>query len=231
MANKGQPQRSGAYQRGEESRQRMIETALDVFGLYGYEGASTRLLAKGAGVNLSAIPYYFGGKEGLYRAVAEYVALQIAERQTPVALKARAFLEDPSLTKQNALQLLLEILDTFAATVIGADDADRWARFVMREQMDPSPAFDILYEGAMKPMHTVCSALVARLLDQPADDPNTLIRTTAIIGQVLVFRSARGLVLKRFGWKRFTDERVKMIQGVIREQVKSILHDNQGVQP
>ena len=75
------------YARGEETRQRIVEAALEVFGARGYEAASTRLIAKQTGVTLPAFQYYFAGKQGLYMACAEY----IAERMTT--------LTDPALTR------------------------------------------------------------------------------------------------------------------------------------
>ena len=62
-------QRPKTQTRGEDTRRRILAAALDIFAAEGYEGASTRHLAERAGVNLPAIQYYFGSKEGLYRAV------------------------------------------------------------------------------------------------------------------------------------------------------------------
>ena len=46
---------------------RLIEAGIDVFGEHSYEAATTRMIAKKAGVNIAAIPYYFNGKEDLTR--------------------------------------------------------------------------------------------------------------------------------------------------------------------
>lgn len=223
MAGRRRAPQQTANQRRDDSRQRLIEAALDVFGLYGFEGASTRLLAERANVNLAAIPYYFGSKEGLYRAVAEHVAKQISASQASVVGKAKAALESPDLSTEAALAQLEDVLDSFAAMVIGSEGADHWARFIMREQMDPTPAFDILYQTVMNRVHGVCTALVARILGQAEDDPDALIRTTTIIGQILVFRAARAAVLRRLGWEAFTDDRIETIQRAVREQTRAIL--------
>ena len=56
---------SGHDARSAKTREHLIEAAIEVVGAVGYEGASTRALAKAANANLSAIPYHFGGKKEL----------------------------------------------------------------------------------------------------------------------------------------------------------------------
>jgi len=52
-----------------DKKEHILETAERVFAELGYEGASTRLLAKEAGVNMAMLNYYFGSKDGLLEAV------------------------------------------------------------------------------------------------------------------------------------------------------------------
>ncbi|MFP3616373.1 TetR family transcriptional regulator, partial [Paraburkholderia sp. SIMBA_050] len=65
------PAAEGGYQRGEETRAKIIEAALSLFGERGFEGASTRDIAEHAGVNAPALVYYFDNKEGVYQACVE----------------------------------------------------------------------------------------------------------------------------------------------------------------
>jgi AcrR family transcriptional regulator len=53
-----------------DSRQRILEAALDLFGERGLTGTTVRDIAAAAKVNVAAISYHFGGKDELYRAVA-----------------------------------------------------------------------------------------------------------------------------------------------------------------
>ncbi len=53
---------------GEESRLRLLHTAVKCFAEQGYSKTSTRHIAAQAEVNIAAISYYFGDKAGLYRA-------------------------------------------------------------------------------------------------------------------------------------------------------------------
>lgn len=217
----------GPPQRGEETRQRLIAVALDVFGKHGFEGTSTRMLAERAGVNLAAIPYYFGGKQGLYLAVAEHLAGRLEERMGPVAKDAKEALEN-GISRKRARDMLQQMLDAFAAMIVGCDEAESWARFIMREQMDPTAAFDVLYGRIMGPVHAACAALVGRLLDEPSEAPETLIRTFALLGQILIFRVARAAVLRRLGWKRVHEEELRQLRAVIRQHVDAITGQRAG---
>ncbi|MDD2853728.1 MAG: TetR family transcriptional regulator [Desulfuromonadaceae bacterium] len=52
-----------------DCRNNLISAATPLFAAKGLYGVSVRELATAAGVNLSMVSYYFGGKEGLYAAV------------------------------------------------------------------------------------------------------------------------------------------------------------------
>lgn len=52
-----------------DCRENIIAAAIPLFAAKGLNGVSVRELTAAAGVNLSMISYYFGGKEGLYAAV------------------------------------------------------------------------------------------------------------------------------------------------------------------
>ena len=64
----------------EGSREKLKEVAIRLFAERGLDGVSTRDIAREAGVNMSLISYYFGGKEGLYKtAVFEFAQAAAAE--------------------------------------------------------------------------------------------------------------------------------------------------------
>ena len=51
------------------TRQRILDAAEEVFMALGFDGASMRQVTGSAGVNLAAVNYHFGSKEGLFHAV------------------------------------------------------------------------------------------------------------------------------------------------------------------
>jgi len=54
-----------------DSRDQLLAAATPLFARKGLHGVSVRELAKAAGVNVSMISYYFGGKDGLYQEVVK----------------------------------------------------------------------------------------------------------------------------------------------------------------
>lgn len=208
--------------RGEETRQRLLEAAIDVFGRRGYEGASTRALAGAAGANLAAIPYHFGSKEGLYLAAAAHIAEQIGGRMGPVAERIAAELTGGAGDRALCLHLLHDFLDRFAELVLLEAEAGRWARFIMREQMDPTRAFEILYGSIMKRVLGLVGELIGRLTGAPADSEATRLEALVLIGQILVFRTARAAVLRQMDWSVVGPRELAAIQAVLREKVAAI---------
>ncbi len=59
---------------GEETRQRILEAACQVFGEKGYRDATVADICTRAGANIAAVNYHFGSKSALYRAVWEHGA-------------------------------------------------------------------------------------------------------------------------------------------------------------
>lgn len=54
------------YMEKADKRSSILEAASKLFAELGYEGASTRQIAKEAGANMAMINYYFGSKEGVF---------------------------------------------------------------------------------------------------------------------------------------------------------------------
>jgi AcrR family transcriptional regulator len=60
-----------------ETRDRILDTAEELFALEGFEAVSLRRIIGEAGVNLAAVHYYFGSKEGLVESLLERLVVPI----------------------------------------------------------------------------------------------------------------------------------------------------------
>ena len=213
------PYRRARRDRGAETRAQLIEAALDVFGRLGFEGASTREIAKAANANLAAIVYHFGGKEALHLAVAEHVAASILAKVGPTL----ASVADPAAaaSPEAARAALRKLVDTIIDVLLGAAEAERWARFIVREQLQPTAAFEVIYRF-MGGAAATATRLVATVLGRPEDETIRL-RVFTILGQLLVFRVAQTLVLRRMEWREIGERQRIEIKRVVLENLDAIL--------
>src|SRR5579871_3937853 len=168
--------RPGTPGRGEDTSRRILETAIQVFATEGYEGTSTRLLAERAGVNLPAIQYYFGSKEGLYRAVIESIIAHTEAHMAPLAAQVQIALAKGKPSRDELLELLCQMLESFVALVSNGDQIEAKRLFFARAEVEDTPGLEQLHESGMRQVFQPCVELIARLLGRPADDRETLLR-------------------------------------------------------
>ena len=212
--------RQGTQARGEDTRRRILETALDLFAAHGYEGTSTRQIAEGAGVNLPAIQYYFGNKEGLYRAVIEDIVADTEQHMSGVLPRVRAALDDPAAMQAELAELLCETLEAFITVVTSGPQVDSRRLIFARSEVEETPGLDRLHENGMRQIFNPCLALFARIYGKSDADPEMTMRTMALIGQVVIFcNNHKRPILKAVGLE---GENVLLMKQIVREQTLAI---------
>lgn len=214
----------GGYQRGEETRARIVAAALKLFGERGFEGASTRDIAHSAGVNAPALQYYFDNKEGVYIACVEHIVSRIWEYLSDVIAHAERVMATDA-DDDTLIDAYCAIQARTADFMFTAKDAVDWRLFLARQQAGggPSAGFQICYEGMNRRITNTISALIGRLLGRPADDDETIIRAAALSGQLSVFQMKRRSMLTLLNWESFDAERLELLKRVIREQTVALL--------
>lgn len=217
-------QRPKTQTRGEDTRRRILAAALDIFAAEGYEGASTRHLAERAGVNLPAIQYYFGSKEGLYRAVIGDIVDQTEAHMAPLAPKVSAAIADQNTQPAELLELLCEMLESFVILVTSGPQIESKRLLFARAEVERTAGLDALHESGMRHMFQPCLGLVSRLFGKPTDDPEMVFRTLALIGQLLMFcHDSTARMLKT---PELDEASVRTIQRLLREHTQAIFRTN-----
>jgi AcrR family transcriptional regulator len=202
---------------------RLIDVAIDLFGREGMNAVGTRALADAAGAQMSAITYHFGGKEGLYLACARRIAAEMRERTAPLLELARAACSESGGAAE-ARTAILAMLGGFVAIMMN-DDIAPTARFIVREQMNPTPAFAILFDDAMQPVIERMHQLLQRVAANRLTHDQVRIRTVALFGQVLAFRFARATLLRATGWQSVGAAEISAVRAVVLAHVNAILAD------
>jgi AcrR family transcriptional regulator len=214
--------------RGETTRDALIQAAIEVFGRDGFGAASTRAISEAAGVNQALIGYHFGGKPGLYMAALKFIADRLLARIGPlvVSIEAELVAEDDVArsrkTSQRALVRLHELTDALVM-MLTSDESSAWARLILREQQDPSEGFDVLYEGVMHRILSATTRLVARARRADSTQEQCKLTAMTILGQALVFRTARAAVLREMGWACLAPQAIQTIQAELRRNVAAIV--------
>jgi AcrR family transcriptional regulator len=200
---------------------KIIEVAITLFGEKGLKATGIREIAKAAHTQISAISYHFGSKEALYLDCARYIAKTMGMMLSPALAEADALCAadgDP----QSASAALLAIFDHLVAAMVMEETAP-FSRFIAREQMEPSQAFDIIYGSVMGDL----LARIANLLVVTSGGLLSLVeakvRAMALMGQVLAFRIARAAVLRSTGWTGIGDAEIQAIAAAVQAHLSAIL--------
>src|SRR4051794_24285765 len=130
--------------RGDQTREALIDAAIEIFGRDGFRAASTRSIADAAKVNQALIGYHFGGKPGLYLAAFDRITRSVEQYLLPVAQAIRREVEGGDADATRCLEYVQRLIGALLAMFTSPESA-AWARLILREQQNPSDAFDRLY--------------------------------------------------------------------------------------
>lgn len=208
------------------AEERILNAAIDHFGRFGFDGASTRAIAKASGTAMSSITYHFGGKHGLYLAAADHIANGIRERQQSIIasmLSAASNLE--TLSRKEAIERLLAMLDGFAMMMLG-EESEHWARFIVREQQSPTEAFERIYQGVMRPMSEACVA-IARIARPDLDERTVRALVVLLYGEALILRVGRASVCRILGVDTLGASEMALLRDQLRASASCILNGGQ----
>ena len=199
---------------------RLLDVAVDHFGRLGLAGASTRAIAKDADTPMSSITYHFGGKEGLYLATADHIANRMVNRLAPAIAEIQRACQ-AGCTRKRAREALHALFAHFAAVLVSAETAAP-ARFIIREQAEPTAAFTRIYERLMFPLLGRVTFLLNIIAGGRLQQTELRVRAISLVGQILVFRVARETALRAAGWKGIGGNEIKSIQSVVADHLDAI---------
>jgi AcrR family transcriptional regulator len=198
---------------------RLLETAVDQFGRFGLDGASTREIARASGTTMSSITYHFGGKEALYLAAADHIVAQVREAIGP--LREHAQTTASSATREQVIELLLEMLDAQAQMML-RPQSEGWSRFIVREQQQPTEAFERIYGGIMEPLLETFVLLLAQVRTDIGEAERRAM-AVLLLGQAMILRVGRAAVCRTLGRATLGEEDAALLRARLRKNALCIL--------
>lgn len=126
----------GSYKTSDEVRRRLLEAAMTEFATHGFEGASTRAIARRAEAHQPQINYHFESKDALWRAVMDSLLEEVDE-----------FLRPPSGEIREAMESTIRGLVRFAAA------RPELNRIMIHEASAPGPRLTWLLDTHLRPRY------------------------------------------------------------------------------
>ncbi|MEK7660597.1 MAG: CerR family C-terminal domain-containing protein [Pseudomonadota bacterium] len=211
--------------RGDVTRDILLQTATSIFARDGYDATGTRAIADAAGVNQALISYHFGNKHGLYLAVFENIAAQINIRfgNSIVAIKNTLTREYPTkLEARNGyfdalIRLCSEFID-----MLSSDDSIDKSRLMMREQQSPTEAFDIVYGAFIGPSLQIIGEIFTRL--RPDLNPQQIkLLVISFFGQMIAIRATRSSICRFMDWPEIGKAEAELYKNQMQETARALL--------
>lgn len=214
----------GGYARGDETRLRIVQAAIELFGEQGFAATSTREIASRAGVNAPALQYYFENKEGVYRACAEHLAGEVWRQFEPAVSHAAKTLESTD-DVASLIEALIGIQNVMIDRTLATQTAPTLKLFFVREQagQEPAIASQIFQERVRGPMNRAAAGLIGKIGDTPPDDPLTIVRMLSLHGQFLAFHMAPRSVLTLLGWPMLDPDKIAFVKQTMFSNTRTLL--------
>lgn len=160
---------------GDATRADIIETAGRLFAERGYLGTTSKAICEQADVNLAAINYHFGSRDGLYLAVL---------RKAHQRFMSLEFLQLLSESRMPPEEKLRRLLTTLVQRIL---DDEIWAVHVWtREVLSPSPVLRQAMQEEIQPKFGVVAAIVGEITGIPPDDPRVPRLVLSVIAPCIV---------------------------------------------
>ena len=209
------------YDKGDETRLGILESALIMFGEAGYAAVTTRQIAAAAGVNLPALSYYFGGKEGLYLACAEEVIDHWRRHAQEGAEDAAEALES-SVAPEEARRLLKLVFADLKSILEDSNVSKAKLEFLSREMHEPGPAYELLYTQLWRPGVEIVAALIAAVREKAGAEDADRLEALLMLSNLSVATHGRTVTMRTMGWKDIGPEELSTLFATIDRQIDAL---------
>jgi AcrR family transcriptional regulator len=180
------------------TREDILEAALPIFAAVGFRAATVRDLSTAAGVNIAAINYHFGSKQGLYDEVLPFAYSRLSVAPVPT-LAGHA----------SAADAMRAWVYWYVDRVIGQPSA-MTGQLMMHELADPTPALDTLVSRGVQPVFDALRTMIEALSPTPLTDDGIARFALSVVGQCLIYRSGEALLQRLDGVPRRDAEAIAM---------------------
>ena len=199
----------------KDTRKKLLRTAARLFAQKGFSGTSVRDIVAAAGINVSAVHYYFGNKRNLYRETLRQLVEDHRESvwgKTPLPSAQ----ELASYSYEQSLALLHQMFDRLLEHSL-SQKLLPLERIFTRVELESASTRKMLL-SYMAPFQELPYKLLAKVTNLPENSPEMVFVSHSIFGQILLSECHRLVILNKLSVKHISPE--------LRQQIKNLIWKN-----
>ncbi len=164
------------------TRERILESAGELFATVGFRSATVRRICEKAGVNISSIKDYFGSKEKLYKEVLGHWT-EFATEKYPILLDVGEDAPPEDQLRAFIRSLLFRLLDKGKPAWFG--------RLMARETAEPTRAFDGMFKNIIRQRREVLASILRKLMGAHISEEIVRFFCMSILSQCFYYYNSR----------------------------------------
>jgi len=169
----------------QETRQRILETAGEIFATKGFRVATIREICNRSKANIAAVNYHFGDKERLYVAVLRHT-FAVANEKHPLSSELTKDLDPEERLRIFVRTYLIRLLDSSGHLWHG--------KLIAREISDPTPALSQVVDEMVHPSLGLITEIVKDFLGESVPAETVMLYVRSILGQCLYYFHFRSII-------------------------------------
>ena len=199
----------------QDTRTRLIESAILHFAAKGFDGTGIREIAKSANANSALVAYHFCGKEGLYSEALKAIFSRKASAVSELAGLPPAGTPGARNAALQGFQNYIRAFVTELMSCGGSDPVDEAAMILMaREMQAPRSASAALLMEHLAPYISYMTNCL-QILRPDLNDEELFAMGVSIQGLMIHFRNSLGIIRLVRGNPAYPEDLMKVIQHFI----------------
>jgi len=158
----------------KDTKQRILEAALEVFSRKGYEGATVAEICRKARANVAAVNYHFGDKASLYRQVWIYAYTKCPSMPDV----------DPHARPEDQLR---QFVEGTVRNFHRKGPKGHFVRLYLMELINPTGLIQPLWNELARPKRELLLDIIRRIMGKPEVDEEVIFCELSVINQCRMF--------------------------------------------
>ena len=192
------------------SKEKILKVAIKEFAEKGYEPVTTRDICAKAGINISAIYYYFQNKRGLYEEVLRNVVEILNSYLGDIIKEYQEFKKYPPVAS-DCRNMLQRIIHKFIEGICIPKMPKEITTIYLMEYVKPSECFYIFEESLNKVYMPIVTDLLIEANEGRMTEEQAKLYTFMLFSQIFNVAVRKDSISRMMGWENYSEKEIKKI--------------------